>query len=178
MKEKIVNEISSRSFKTFLAMLLIFALIIPCLNGTSIKVHAAPDTAQVWNICGHYTDNGPVVDDVIPASDPLNGKNPIGKFVKDGTYTLTDEDKDTLIIADNADVTAGNIFVADVKLSGTSSIIYTDYTLSSTPERFRPYPATAGAITVEKIHEYYEKEGTPYFMDAGRQIWKKSYDLT
>ena len=176
MKEKIVNEISSRSFKTFLAMLLIFALIIPCLNGMSIKVHAA-DTAQVWKLYGEYTENGPVVHDVLPDSEPTNNQNQIGKLVKGGTYTLTNDDRDTLIIADNAEVTAGDIFVADVKLSGTSSIIYTDYTLSSTPDRFAPYPATAGAITVEGIHDHYERNGTPYYTNK-IDDWPDPYDLT
>ncbi len=176
MKEKIANTISSRSFKTFWAMLLIFALVIPYMNGMNIKVHAAGN-AEVWKIYGNNTENGPVDLELISGSGSVVGKELIGKFIQGGDYTLVNEDRDKLIIADNARITAGSVNVGEIKMSGDSSLIYSDYTLSSTEVRFPSYPVTAGAITITGLQEHYEADTTPYFSDPPSR-YSDPYDLT
>ncbi len=177
---KIMKEISgkinnSRYFKIFCVMLLIFALVVPCMNGIRIRAHA--DETKVLKIYAKISDEQPTEIELVEGSGSPAGKELIGKFITGGSYTLTGEDEDKLIIADNAEVTAGGINVGEFKLSGNSSLKYRDYTLASTEERFRSYPVTAGAITVEGLEAHYGAEGTPYFVDPERQIWSRSYDL-
>ncbi len=178
---KIMKEISgkinnSRYFKIFCVMLLIFALVVPCMNGIRIRAHA--DETKVLKIYAKISDEQPTDIELVEGSGSPAGKELIGKFITGGSYTLTGEDEDKIIIADNAEVTAGGINVGEFKLSGNSSLKYRDYTLASTEERFRSYPVTAGAITVEGLEAHYGAEGTPYYTDPERQIWSRSYDLT
>ncbi len=167
--------IRSRYFKTFWVMLLVFALVIPCMNGIRIQVHA-DDTATVWNLYGHFTEDGKAVIESV--SDSGSSEGLVGKFITGGDYSLTEEDTDKLIIADNANITAGNINVADFKLSGLSNFKYPDYTLSSTESRFSSYPASQGAITVLGLQEHYEAQNTPYFEDSANYEYRDPYDLT
>ncbi len=169
--------IRSRYFKTFWVMLLVFALVIPSMNGIRIQVHA-DDTATVWKIYGHNTNNGPTELELVSGDATVAGKDLIGKFIIGGNYALIEEDRDKLIIADNAAITAGNVDVGEFKLSGNSRLIYADFTLSSTESRFTSYAVSQGAITVTGLQAHYEAEGTPYFVDPDRQIWSRSYDLT
>ncbi|MCR5431713.1 MAG: hypothetical protein K6E95_04060, partial [Lachnospiraceae bacterium] len=179
MKKRTGKAISSKFFKTFWVMLLIFTLVIPSMNGTKIQVHAAGDQ-EVWKIYATIADDGSESDiQLVSGSESVTGKGLIGKFIKGGSYTLSDEDRDIVIIADNAEITAGNIDLGyNFKLSGESKLIYNDYTLSSTEDRFSSYPASAGAITVDGLSAHYDAEGTPYYSDPSKEIWSRSYDLT
>lgn len=155
-------------------VILVFALVIPCMNGTSIQTHAADATVRkiYANVTGEDFDN----IELVTGSGSIAGKELIGKFITDGCYTLTEEDSDKLIIADNAEITAGDITISEFKLSGNSSLIYPDYTLSSTAEMFPAYPD--GEVTVAGLENHYTVEGTPYYSDPERDIWSQCYNLT
>ncbi|MCR5829691.1 MAG: hypothetical protein K6F93_04975, partial [Lachnospiraceae bacterium] len=180
MKIRTAKGICYKCFKTFRVMLLILALIIPYMNGIRIQVQAA-ESPEITKIYAHTAENQDPTDiELVSGSESVAGKDLIGKFIHGGSYSLTDEDSDILIIADNASVTTGDIDVAlwNFKLSGASELIYPNYTLSSTESRFSSYPASAGAITVERLQAHYDAEGTPYYSDPSKEIWSRSYDLT
>ena len=177
MRKKTGKETNRRFFKKFCVMLLIFALVIPCMDGIITRVHAT-DTAEVWKIYANISDDEITDLELVADSESVAGKELLGKFITGGNYTLTEEDNYKLIIADNAELTGGNIVVGELKLSGNSRLTYTDYSLSTTVNRFPSYPVTAGAITIEGLQNHYDAEGTPYFVDPDRNIWAMSYDLT
>lgn len=184
MRKKTGKKTTGKIFKRFWVLLLVFALIIPSMNGITVQAHA-DDTASVWKIYATVSGEDFTDLELVTASEPVEGKELIAKFITDGTYTLTEEDRDKTIIADNAELTAGDFNVDALKLSGTSSLIYPDYILSSTEERFRSYSASGAAITLEGLEAHYDAYGTPYYVgpdldsdDPNAYLWGTSYDFT
>ena len=74
-------------------MLLVFALIIPSMNGITVQAHA-DDTASVWKIYATVSGEDFTDLELVTASESVEGKELIAKFITDGTYTLTEEDRD------------------------------------------------------------------------------------
>ena len=183
MRKKTGKKTTGKIFKRFWVMLLVFALIIPSMNGITVQAHA-DDTASVWKIYATVSGEDFTDLELVTASESVEGKELIAKFITDGTYTLTEEDRDKTIIADNAELTAGDFNVDALKLSGTSSLIYPGYVISSTEERFRSYSASGAAITIEGLEAHYDAYGTPYYVgpdpedEEGNWLWGTSYDFT
>lgn len=185
MRKKTGKKTTGKIFKRFWVMLLVFALIIPSMNGITVQAHA-DDTASVWKIYATVSGEDFTDLELVTASESVEGKELIAKFITDGTYTLTEEDRDKTIIADNAELTAGDFNVDALKLSGTSSLIYPGYVISSTEERFRSYSASGAAITLEGLEAHYDAYGTPYYVGPDPEdpdnwdkwFWGTSYDFT
>lgn len=185
MRKKTGKKTTGKILKKFWVMLLVFALIIPSMNGITVQAHA-DDTASVWKIYATVSGEDFTDLELVTASESVEGKELIAKFITDGTYTLTEEDRDKTIIADNAELTAGDFNVDALKLSGTSSLIYPGYVISSTEERFRSYSASGAAITLEGLEAHYDAYGTPYYVGPDPEdpdnwdkwFWGTSYDFT
>lgn len=185
MRKKTGKKTTGKIFKRFWVMLLVFALIIPSMNGITVQAHA-DDTASVWKIYATVSGEDFTDLELVTASESVEGKELIAKFITDGTYTLTEEDRDKTIIADNAELTAADFNVDALKLSGTSSLIYPGYVISSTEERFRSYSASGAAITIEGLEAHYDAYGTPYYVGPDPEdpdnwekwLWGTSYDFT
>ncbi|MCR4625989.1 MAG: hypothetical protein K5795_08495, partial [Lachnospiraceae bacterium] len=184
MRKKTGKETTGIFIKKFWIALLVFALVISNLNGNMIRVRAE-DTAEIWKIYANVSNDEPTDMELVTGSESVEGKELIAKFITNGTYTLTEEDKDKTLIADNAELTASNFDVNDLLMSGFSSLIYPDYFLSSTAKRFRSYAASGAAITLEGVQAHYDTENidTPYYMGPDPEnpenwIWGTSYDFT
>ena len=186
MRKKTGKKTTGKIFKRFWVMLLVFALIIPSMNGITVQAHA-DDTASVWKIYATVSGEDFTDKELVKGSESVAGKELIAKFITDGTYTLTEEDKGITIIADNANLTAGDFDVDALLFSGTSSLIYPGYVISSTEERFRSYSASGAAITLEGLEAHYDSDNidTPYYIgpnpesvDPNDWLWGTSYDFT
>lgn len=181
MKKDSGKGINSRNFKIFWVMLLIFALVIPNMNGVNLQAHAGEGDAKVWKIYVSFTDGEPGDDyEIVTGDETPEGKELFVKFITGGNYTLTEEDNDKFIIADNAVVTVGDYHVGDFKLSGDSELIFPAYTISSKEDRFPAYTGPTDPVTIDALMAHYDEGSidTPYYTNPDEFRWSLSYNLT
>ncbi len=109
-------------WKKVLSSLLVLVLTLSMVAGTSGVAKAENEgAATVYKIFAIMPDNGDASNFEIADEQP-EGKNLFGLLINGGTYTLSDEQEWLHIYANNASVNINEKNVADVALSGDSSI--------------------------------------------------------
>lgn len=109
-------------WKKVLSSLLVLVLTLSMVAGTSGVAKAENEGATtVYKIFAIMPDNGDASNFEIADEQP-EGKNLFGLLINGGTYTLSDEQEWLHIYANNASVNINEKNVADVALSGDSSI--------------------------------------------------------
>lgn len=130
---------SRKKLKKTLAGFLATSMLLGTGSGYTLQVSAEGEEATVSLIWGNNDDPAQMV---IAAEQP-EGKDLIAKFIQNGTYTASSDDR-VMFVLDNATAITGHAYGEDHPffLSGNSTISFDGLDISSTAERFKAYDKT------------------------------------
>ena len=151
-----------------IAIVLSFCLLVCGIPWGSMEVVYAQD-ATVYKIYATMpaqdTTGEPSEFEI--ADTPPNGKELFALFIDGGDYTMTEEDNEIVIWANNANITAGLYLPCEFRLSGNSTINFGSYTVSSKSEDFPAFDkSTPENLTVANLNAFYHSET---YMGNGQQ---------